>query len=81
MDNNIVEKYIADFRNLALYEGNEKRTRRFKLLCEIQSMFPNCDFDTIRDIIEGLSRQVHGMDYTYDHIKITGIISFSDMPS
>lgn len=43
----------------------EKRKKRFDLLCRLQYIFTSYDFEMVKNIIETIIRQVHGVEYEY----------------
>ena len=79
--NELVEYIISEFRGIARYSNkNDKRMQRFTLLLELQKFFEICDLSMIKSIIEALSRQVHGADYSYDRIQENIIRVYDKIP-
>lgn len=76
--NNLIESYVKIFREPAKYNPKEKRKRRFVLLQELHQKFFQYDLNLIKEILTALFRQVHGMEYSYDHIAFTDVPSLAD---
>ena len=75
-----VEVVVTKWRNCAdITDSIEKRQKRFELLVELNDSFKSCDLDVMRDVIEALSRQVHGAEYTYDHLRFNQPIQITDI--
>ncbi len=76
--NNLVESYVRSFRELANYSPKEKRRWRFNFLQELHQKFFQYDLSLIKEILVALFRQVHGQEYSYDHIVFTDVPSLTD---
>lgn len=77
-ETNVVEKYIRIFREKARYDVNEKRMHRFGFLQKLQTEFYQYDLQLIKDILIGLFRQVHGVEYSYDDFVLTDFPNMTD---
>ena len=66
-------RVFAEINNVIL-----KRSARHAFLMDLQSEFPGYPSSLVCDIIEGLSRQCHGGDYSYEQNRFTGSTTLND---